>query len=415
MADLDLAADRRGAAGLALPARPPDRRLRRSHGALAGGRACLGPLPRRSLTVPRRPQPIPRRPQPFPRRPPHPGPRRKDSCWPAEWERHAGTFLAWPHDRDTWGADPPRSEDAFTLFAWAIGQGETAQVLVKDARMEERVRARLGAADVGDSGSTGSGRGTRGSGTTGRSWWRRVGEGAPPARARLRLQRVGREVPRTLPRRHGARPSAPRPRDPDAVGPAGAGGGEHRGGRGGDAPHQRAVPPEPEPEPPPRAGRDRSRARPVARGPEGPLARRGDPGGRHGRSRGRHGALRGRGAGRRGRGGRPSGREPRPAPRQPPPAGGHDRRLGGRSRWSVSPCRRRSSAGTGAGSRPPTPTSWWPTARSPSRSSGTGSATGRPWRSSGAFPGPSRGRDPLRAGGRGAGVPSTASPQQIPV
>jgi agmatine deiminase len=39
-------------------------------------------------------------------------------------------------------------EDAFTLFAWAIGLGETAHVLVRDAGMEGRVRARLEAAGV---------------------------------------------------------------------------------------------------------------------------------------------------------------------------------------------------------------------------------------------------------------------------
>ena len=31
-----------------------------------------------------------------------PTPRDESYRWPAEWERHEGTWLAWPHDPETW-------------------------------------------------------------------------------------------------------------------------------------------------------------------------------------------------------------------------------------------------------------------------------------------------------------------------
>lgn len=77
-----------------------------------------------------------------------PTPREEGYRWPAEWERHEGTWLAWPHDPETWGQVLDEVEDAFTLFAWALGRRETVHVLVTDAAMERRVAARLQAAGV---------------------------------------------------------------------------------------------------------------------------------------------------------------------------------------------------------------------------------------------------------------------------
>jgi len=87
-------------------------------------------------------------PDPTPLRFRRPTPRDEGYRWPAEWERHAGTWLAWPHDPETWGGILDEVEDAFTLFAWAVGRKETVHVLVQDAAMERRVGARLQAADV---------------------------------------------------------------------------------------------------------------------------------------------------------------------------------------------------------------------------------------------------------------------------
>lgn len=78
----------------------------------------------------------------------HPTPREEGYRWPAEWARHEGTWLAWPHDPDTWSHALPEVEDAFTLLAWILGRREEVHVLVKDAAMDRRVGARLEAAGV---------------------------------------------------------------------------------------------------------------------------------------------------------------------------------------------------------------------------------------------------------------------------
>ena len=44
---------------------------------------------------------------------PRPTPRERGFTWPAEWERHEGTWLAWPHDPRTWPDCVPEAESAF--------------------------------------------------------------------------------------------------------------------------------------------------------------------------------------------------------------------------------------------------------------------------------------------------------------
>jgi agmatine deiminase len=70
---------------------------------------------------------------------------------PAEWERHAATWLAWPHCRTDW---PGKLE----AVAWAYGEmvrriapGEKVRILVQSAAMEARARAVLAGvrADLG--------------------------------------------------------------------------------------------------------------------------------------------------------------------------------------------------------------------------------------------------------------------------
>jgi agmatine deiminase len=77
---------------------------------------------------------------------PRPTPRERGFSWPAEWERHEGTWLAWPHDERTWPGCLPEAEGAFATLAAAVGEGETVHLLVKDAATEARARARLSAA-----------------------------------------------------------------------------------------------------------------------------------------------------------------------------------------------------------------------------------------------------------------------------
>ena len=79
----------------------------------------------------------------------YPTPRERGFRWPAEWEPHEATFLAWPHDRRTFRS-LDRAEAAFATFAAAISRGETVHLLVGDAAMEARARALLREADARD-------------------------------------------------------------------------------------------------------------------------------------------------------------------------------------------------------------------------------------------------------------------------
>lgn len=80
------------------------------------------------------------RPRPFFR---SPTPREQGYLWPAEWAPHEATWLAWPHDEDTWPGCLGDAEAAFANLAEAIGRGETVHLLVKDARTELRARSAL--------------------------------------------------------------------------------------------------------------------------------------------------------------------------------------------------------------------------------------------------------------------------------
>ena len=67
-------------------------------------------------------------------------PRVQGFRWPAEWEPHEATLLAWPHDPTTFPGGVDRAERAFAGFASTIGQGERVHLLVTDAGMEARAR-----------------------------------------------------------------------------------------------------------------------------------------------------------------------------------------------------------------------------------------------------------------------------------
>jgi agmatine deiminase len=63
---------------------------------------------------------------------------------PAEWERHAATWLAWPHNRTDWPGK-------FTVIPWVYGEiarrlapGETLRILVNSAEHERGARRVLG-------------------------------------------------------------------------------------------------------------------------------------------------------------------------------------------------------------------------------------------------------------------------------
>jgi agmatine deiminase len=67
---------------------------------------------------------------------------------PAEWQPHAATWMAWPHDDEQWIGmlDPVRAE--FTELVRAIAREETVELLVADEESAADARARLGGAAV---------------------------------------------------------------------------------------------------------------------------------------------------------------------------------------------------------------------------------------------------------------------------
>jgi len=62
---------------------------------------------------------------------------------PAEWEPHAGTWISWPHNPETWPGRLEAAEHAMAQAVAALAGGEIVHVNVLDAEHEAEVRARL--------------------------------------------------------------------------------------------------------------------------------------------------------------------------------------------------------------------------------------------------------------------------------
>src|SRR3989338_6504976 len=67
---------------------------------------------------------------------------------PAEWERHEATWVAWPHDKNTW-EDPSEIEDTYVEMIKALATGEKIKLIVNDEEEEKRAKERLKKAKVG--------------------------------------------------------------------------------------------------------------------------------------------------------------------------------------------------------------------------------------------------------------------------
>ena len=75
-------------------------------------------------------------------------PRAHGFHWPAEWEPHRATWLAWPHNRETWPRSLEAAEEAYEAMVRALQGAETVCITVPDAAREERVRRRLASAGL---------------------------------------------------------------------------------------------------------------------------------------------------------------------------------------------------------------------------------------------------------------------------
>ena len=70
---------------------------------------------------------------------------------PAEWEPHAATWLAWPHNADTWPDGLERVRRTWVEMIRALAGGERVDLLVNDAASEAEAAAALqrGGVDAG--------------------------------------------------------------------------------------------------------------------------------------------------------------------------------------------------------------------------------------------------------------------------
>jgi agmatine deiminase len=61
---------------------------------------------------------------------------------PAEWEPHSGTWLAWPHNLETWDKSVlPQVEQTYIGVIQALAPGETVHILVNDQHSLESVKS----------------------------------------------------------------------------------------------------------------------------------------------------------------------------------------------------------------------------------------------------------------------------------
>jgi agmatine deiminase len=65
-------------------------------------------------------------------------------CMPAEWEPHEATWLAWPHDRDTWPGVFERIPAVWGAMARALRESEEVRILSRDEAMDDEIRRELG-------------------------------------------------------------------------------------------------------------------------------------------------------------------------------------------------------------------------------------------------------------------------------
>ena len=62
---------------------------------------------------------------------------------PAEWEPHAATWLAWPHNRTDWPGKFEPIPWVYCEIVYHLARVERVRILVNDARSEEKARAAL--------------------------------------------------------------------------------------------------------------------------------------------------------------------------------------------------------------------------------------------------------------------------------
>ena len=62
---------------------------------------------------------------------------------PAEWEKHEATFLAWPHNEETWPGLLPSVQQTYLAIIQALVPGEKVYLLAKDCQVAEEIQEAL--------------------------------------------------------------------------------------------------------------------------------------------------------------------------------------------------------------------------------------------------------------------------------
>lgn len=78
----------------------------------------------------------------------NPTPRSLGYAMPAEWAPHRATWLAWPHNRETWPSQLGRVQEIWLQMIVALAPHERVCLLVNDSQTESAVAARLRATDA---------------------------------------------------------------------------------------------------------------------------------------------------------------------------------------------------------------------------------------------------------------------------
>ena len=77
-----------------------------------------------------------------------PSPRELGYRLPAEWERHQGTWISWPHNTETWPEELAGVEKTMASAVEALSSGETIHINVASSGMETHVRSMLGSSRI---------------------------------------------------------------------------------------------------------------------------------------------------------------------------------------------------------------------------------------------------------------------------
>jgi agmatine deiminase len=67
-------------------------------------------------------------------------PRDLEYRMPAEWEPHQGTWLSWPHNRDSWPGRIERVWPRYAEMVAALARHESVHINVNDSAMERQAR-----------------------------------------------------------------------------------------------------------------------------------------------------------------------------------------------------------------------------------------------------------------------------------